>query len=88
MTTLALNSSNFTNLNIADLTTSNELDSKALKAISGGYSYWTGWSTQYNFRGTTFLGYVYVNGKLRSKVRKHHSRKWSKTNYFSTDHIV
>ncbi|WP_250655119.1 hypothetical protein [Alkalimarinus coralli] len=88
MTTLALNTSNITNLNIADLATSNELDSKALKAIAGGYSYWTGWSTQYKFRGTTFLGYVYKNGKLRSKIRKHHSRKWSKTNYFSTDHIV
>jgi len=83
MTTLALNS-----LNIADLNTSNELDSKALKAILGGYSYWSGWSTQYTFRGTTFLGYVYVNGRIRSKVRKHHKRKWSKTNYFSTDHIV
>jgi len=83
MTTLTLNS-----LNIADLNTSNELDSKALKSILGGYSYWSGWSTQYTFRGTTFLGYVYKNGKLRTKVRRHHKRKWSKTNYFSTDHIV
>ncbi len=88
MTTLALNSLSPKTLNIADLHTSNELDNKALKAISGGYSYWTGWSTKYSFRGTTFLGYVYVNGKIRSKVRRHHSKKWSKTNYYSTDHIV
>ena len=83
MTTLTLNT-----LNISDLNSCNDLDNKALKTIVGGYSYWSGWSTQYSFRGTTFLGYVYVNGKLRSKVRRHHSKKWSKTNYYSSDHIV